>query len=463
MGWGKARPSAARTSGQLAATVAVAVGLGYLVALVPRELPSGNVELGALALVLLYAAVVAFSLRWLTRGDWFHPAAFPLLYVATCASLPIAYVIAFSEPLANPTIQSFDITPRLIAVFALTVVALAAGIAAGIRLPRLPRLTRERRVEFRHVLYAGRAVLLVALGSRLFTVITTYGLPYGTGSVTFGLTGALQAIAGVALLAGTVVVVLANVRLRRRTLAFPDLALLGSFAFATLLAGSRGELLAPALFVLFAHHTYVRKVGFAPLATAAIVLLVVFQGVSGARAGQGFLADPRLGVERTLGSIATPIQVQSLVMQRVPSRQGYLGGSTYVASAVRQVPGPIANAALGPPDDTASFELRRILEQTNPNFGYGFSLPSEGYLNFGLLGVPLVMVLVGGLLGWAYRQQVPRPSRPVHLLYPILVATLPIAFRSDAVEQMKLVLYPMLLLTAVLYLSSWRGQPSPGG
>jgi hypothetical protein len=343
------------------------------------------------------------------------------------------------------------------------VVGLAAGIAAGIRLPRLSGLTRERPVEFHQVLYAGRAVLLVALGARLFTVVTTYGLPYGTGSVTFGFSSALEAVANVVLFAGTVVVVLANVRLRRRTLAFPDLALLAGFAFATLLAGSRGELLAPVLFVLFAHHTYIRKVGLAPLATAAIAILIIFQGVEGARQGKPFLANPQLGIERTLGSIATPIQVQTLVMQRVPSRQGYLGGSTYVASAVRQVPGPIANAALGPPDDTASFQLRRILEQTNPNFGYGFSLPSEGYLNFGLLGVPVVMLLFGGILGWAYRQQAPLPSRPIHLLYPILVATVPIAYRSDALEQLKLVLYPMLLLTVVLYLSSWRRQSNRGG
>ena len=36
-----------------------------------------------------------FSFRWLRRGEWFHPWAFPILYLLACCTLPIAYLVGF--------------------------------------------------------------------------------------------------------------------------------------------------------------------------------------------------------------------------------------------------------------------------------------------------------------------------------------------------------------------------------
>ena len=433
---------------------------GLLAAQVPRDLPSGSRELGALALFLLFCGMFAFSLRWLRRGEWFHPWAFPILYLLACCTLPIAFLIGFNEPLANPGIDPLAVTPRLIAVFGLTAIGLIAGIAAGLRLPRLRRSDRATDVDFGGVLSAGRGLLVVALAARLFVFVNSYGVTYGQGSVAFGLAGALEAIANVVVFAAIVLIVFANVRLERRTLAPADLALLALFVLATLAVGSRGELLAPALFILWAHHAYVRRISFGAVAVTAAIVLVVFQGVSGTRVNEPFLQSPKQAVQRSLGSVATPVQVQSLLMTRVPARQPQLGGSTYTAALVRQAPGPVASSVLGQPTDTGSFEFRRIMGITSPHFGLGFAFPSEAYLNFDLVGVAIAALLLGGLLAFAYRQRAAVPARAIHVLYGILIATLPIGFRSDAVEHMKIILYPMLLLTVVLYLF---GRPRASG
>jgi len=156
-----------------------------------------------------------------------------------------------------------------------------------------------------------------------------------------------------------------------------------------------------------------------------------------------------------------------MLVERVPFETSFLQGSTYVASIERQLPGAIAVAVFGPPTNTASFEFRRLIGFSNPDAGFGFSLPSEGYLNFGLGGVLAAALMLGGLLGYAARRTAIRPTHARHLLYAILLATLPLSFRSDALQQIKTVLYPMLLSMLVLRLASslssrHRPEATPG-
>jgi len=61
-------------------------------------------------------------------------------------------------------------------------------------------------------------------------------------------------------------------------------------------------------------------------------------------------------------------------------------------------------------------------------------------------------VLLGAVVGWAWRRgrRVPASTRDV--LYPVLLAGLAYGLRSDALTQVKDVLYPML---AVWLVTSW--------
>ena len=58
-----------------------------------------------------------------------------------------------------------------------------------------------------------------------------------------------------------------------------------------------------------------------------------------------------------------------------------------MAAFERQLPSPIAIPLFGPPDDTAARRFRALVGFNNPNQGIGYSIPAEGYLNFGRFGV----------------------------------------------------------------------------
>jgi hypothetical protein len=166
-------------------------------------------------------------------------------------------------------------------------------------------------------------------------------------------------------------------------------------------------------------------------------------------------------VERTLGAVGTPVFITNRLVQSVPSAWPFALGSTYVAAVERQLPGPLATKIFGPPTGTGTFVFRRILHYTNPNNGFAFALPSEGYLNFGLEGALLAGGALGLFLAWAYRQQsADTVTQARHLLYPLAVATIPESLRSDAVASVKLILYPMLLLALAFWLARRHGVPA---
>jgi hypothetical protein len=149
-------------------------------------------------------------------------------------------------------------------------------------------------------------------------------------------------------------------------------------------------------------------------------------------------------------------------MRYVPDSEPLRLGSTYVAALQRQLPGPIALEILGPPTDTASFELRQMLGFYDPDAGFGFSLPAEGFLNFGLVGVVGACVVTGLLLGGSYaRRPAGLPDRALHVLYPLIVASLPLSLRADAVQQIKTVLYPMVFAAVVFALARQGDEPEP--
>jgi O-antigen polysaccharide polymerase Wzy len=459
-----ARPSAARPHDRErlwigVAVAAMAVALGAAIPTLLAEIRLGDVRDLALLLTAAFGVLVGFSSVRLARRDWFHPYAFPLLYISFVCTAPIVYLVLLRGQLAA-RVGPEAVTAPLVGVFGLTVLGITAGIAAAQRWTREPVERHPRVVNYRTARSIGRLMLAAALALRCYSVLGQLGLTYGTGVVQFGVMASVETAASFLLLAGIVLVAVANAT-TGRTLGVVDAGLFGSFVALTLVSGSRGELVAPALFLLWAHHTYVRRIPLTAALAMTVVVVLVFQGVAGQRAGESFIAGTRPLVERSLLSVGTPVQVSALLMERVPSQSPYREGATYVASLERLLPGALSVAILGPPTSTASFEFRSILRFTNPNAGFGFSLPSEGYLNFGLAGAFFAALLAGAALGYASRRTAPIPTRALHLLYPILIATLPLSFRSDALQQIKGVLYPMLLLAFVFWLCS-RPRPRSG-
>lgn len=436
------------------AGVALGAGLAEASSLASTATARDVVLVAAGLLFLIFLSAVPR----LAAQDWFHPFAFPLTYLAFALTVPVGYIVLTHRPLYS-TLNPFSISVTLIATLALCLAGLAAGSAVGLRLaPRGQRETETRYVNQQSLRAVGRGLLLVALVLRGYSVVKGGARPYGSGALVYDAATALDTASVQAIFTGVALVTLGSVRSHRGLGTWLDRGLFGGYVLLTVSVGSRGELIAPIVFAMWVRHTYVRRIRFGPASAVALTVAVVLQGVGGVRANGPFIGSGTSAVERTLGSVGTPVQVTDLVIQHVPSDSPFRHGSTYLAALERQLPGPIARSVLGPPNEAGTAVLRSLIGFTNPNAGFAFALPAEGYLNGGLLGSLGAGLTVGLLLGYAYRR-VPRatlPTHGVHVLYPILVATIALSVRADALSEVKGVLYPMLAIAAAYRLAAVR-------
>ncbi|HEV2060388.1 MAG TPA: O-antigen polymerase [Solirubrobacteraceae bacterium] len=415
----------------------------------------------ALGATFAAASLLPFAIRRVAPGqNWFHPVLMPVAYLSLVLLAPLAYVVATQRGVAG--VQPGDVSLVLVCVLALTVAGFVAGVLTSLRFVE-PAAEETIPRSWSRVLLCGRAMLVIAIAMRTYSTIRGWGTPYGTGSVNFGTSGTLQTLTDFLSVTGPALVVLAQVRLRGAVAAPLDAVLFGVFCVMTLVAGSRGELLVPVIFALWVHHRNVSPISPRAVVIGCLAVAILFQAVQGARAGESPLTSPRDAIERTLTSVGVPMQVTSLTAANVPSQADHLLGKTYYESLARQLPGALAVSLWGPPRDTGTFALRRIVGFDSLDAGLGFALPAESYLNYGVAGALFIALLVGLLFGYAYQKQAGADlSRASHALYGFLIATLPLSLRADAVLQIKSVLYPMIATTIVLGLCRLQ-RPEPSG
>jgi hypothetical protein len=193
------------------------------------------------------------------------------------------------------------------------------------------------------------------------------------------------------------------------------------------------------------------------MAAAAIITLAGGAALAHHRAGEGLSpGSPAAIMQSAAGDVSSPAWLTQQTAAVVPFPLPYSHGSTYLAAAEGQVPGPLSRQ-LGVPQRTASAVFRDIISFHDPDQGYSESYPSEAYLNYGLRGCLGAGLFLGALMGWAWRRRQDIPVRARDLLYPVLLAGLVYGLRSDALTQVKDVLYPMLAVWAVL---RWYRLPS---
>lgn len=449
------------------ALLAVILGTGWAVSQVEGADLARRELLGLFCLG--FVLLLAFVTPRLADNEWFHPLAFPAVYAGIALLGPLAYIVGGDQVLLG--IGDDDVSETLV----LALGGCFAGLVGGCGLALAVTSSSDRAgslapVSYDGILKLGRLILVATILLRLPPAIQSIGQPYGTAtSYTYA---ALDSASAVLLFVGVIFTALGCVHRHGRIATRVDVGLIAFYALITLSVGRRGEMIAPLIFLLWAYHVYVSRLGFRTTLVAIIVVLTVFQGVVGIRGQDGFYAGSSSFVERTLGSIGTSMQVTYLTAEKVPRDAPHRDGRTYWAAIQYQPPGVVADYLFGAPTQTGTFALRDILGQTDPNSGLSFSLPAEGFLNFGVTGSLLAGLLVGGLLGLAYRRQVhgALPSRATQMLYPIMIATLPLSLRSDALTQVKFVLYPMLALVVVFAVqrtASHMSQPrarddSPG-
>jgi hypothetical protein len=293
--------------------------------------------------------------------------------------------------------------------------------------------------------------------------IVTYragGAAYGANSLSYGLTSLLSATATTFAVAGLAIVNADAGRANRLRdlLRGREWAALGLFMGAVAVSGQRAGLITMGVYLAWAYTTRVRAI---PWRAAVAVLLVVLWGgaaIAHNRAGDGLSpGTPSAVASNAVGDVSSPAWLTQQTVMHVPASSPYLHGSTYLAAAEAQMPGPVSRH-LGITSRTASAVFRGIIGFYDPNQGFAESYPSEAYLNFGLPGGLGAGLFLGAVMGWAWRKRRDQAARPRELLYPVLLAGLVYGFRSDALTQIKDVLYPMLIVWAVM---TWCRMEAP--
>jgi oligosaccharide repeat unit polymerase len=416
-----------------------------------------------LAVIGLFLAVVQVALYRLSGRDWLHPLVFPVFYMTVVFIAPVLWVLGTGRSLGY--IDHRSVSLRLLVVLLTTVVTFALGAVLASR-GRPSAAAPTSGTHYLRMRRIGRTLLVVVTLTRLIRVPLLLSVPYGAGQLEYDLNTWLNVVEGGLVFLGVIFTAIANTQLYRKVFRRFDLGLFGLFAVLSLVTGSRGELVAPILFAAWARHSYVKPLRLRQILPVVALVFLLFQAVvlyrSEYRAGLPVsTSQPVSWIEGMLRSIGTPVEITGTIVNTVPSQHPFVHGRTYLEAVVRQLPGPASRALFGPPTGTGTFVYRDILGIQTADAGFGFALPAEAYLNFGLPGVAGAGLLVGLAFGFAYRRQAPIPSRAVHLLYPVLLATLPLALRSDALFQIKLVLYPILALAVVYRLCRSPAYVSP--
>lgn len=449
--------------------------LGLVFALAPATasvwVAAGDREYGDLPLVFLFAAAlfpVLFTLASATNHgavgpEHFRPVALPGAYIGTVMTAPFLYMIVSEESIGS--IDS-DILSRRNMLISLSMVF---GYYFGIILARMlgQSLSSADRREphsapldnlaaLAKLRYCGRLLLACALVVKLRQGLATGGIyadAYGARQLEFDNNYSLGILADFMLYAGVICIFSASNILDGKPAARRDLMLVIAALLPSLfLLGSRGEVIAPILIYMWYLSRSTNSPRVLKLSALAIVPVTVFVGVGILRAGRSSARADVGFIETVVWNLSSPVTINSSLTNLFPAFREFYGGSTYWAAIVGQIPSPVQRLLNMRNDDTAALEYRDIIGFTNPNMGFGFSFPSEAYLNFGYSGVLVAGAILGFLFQVAYVAA--RSSRGLpSVMYPLVIGTLPYLFRSDALAQVKTVLYTFIIIVVVTIVS----------
>lgn len=430
---------------------------------------AGTLASWAAALALVVTALIAFAYKGRDAG-WLHPLSLPFALIAII-SLGAPLWVYFThqpvgllydsgyEPIADASTLAVAVSVTACKALTLVLIGYMIGVGAALALTRNDVLAvpRQGRQVFRcrDMRRGGLALMAIAVIAQLVVTALTTGTTYGADQLQYGLPSILGPIATTSLMAGLILVTLAASHTAkpsglRNLLRGREWIVFILYFLAVILTGQRGQLIAPAVYLVWIYGTQVRIIPVKWIVTGLIVALTVATMISNSRQNQGLWpGSPAALMQSAMGDVSSSAWLTQETVVHVPSAEGYMHGSTYLAAVEGQLPGPLSRAT-GAPTRTASAVFRDIIGFSNPNEGFAESFPSEAYLNFGSFGCFGAGLSLGILMGWAWRKRQDTAARPRNFLYPVILAGLVYGFRSDALTQIKDVLYPMLVVAALM-------------
>lgn len=416
------------------------------------------------------ALVIPFILLGIRRSksavgyvDPFHPLIFPLSYVAFSFLVPVWFSIILDRPVGSLA-RDVALSPGTAGLLILGIAGFALGAAVPFAGSKRGGTAPPSKAFGEAVITLGRLLMLVPLALMARGAATGAVVTRGVDQAEVTVIDTLHALLAPVTLASAVLLIAGHRTAQSEKLLRPvDWALLAVAAVLSAANGERGDVITLVLIVAVA--LTLRRRSMRPFLIAVGIIVVVAVGVLSYRSTAAGVtaAEERRVTDILLGDMAVAGFTTGATAAVVPKFYEYSDGRTLREAVIRQLPSPIAIPLFGPPNEAGARYFRTIIQLSDRNSGVGFSLPAEGYLNFGRPGIFAICGLLGMLMSWAYPRTDLRQGRAVGLLYPVLVATLPFGLRSDVLGGIKSVLYPFLIAAIVMVIARTVERNESGG
>lgn len=426
---------------------------------VPAQVvPAMLATLGVASAVIWIAARRAYR-----TNSPLGPAGLPVIYTTFVLVAPA--LVGAAGGFGRVFLPRGLVTPRLLGVLILFIVGLSLPLLLTPLGPEnrvSVRTERPRRSPFLRAV--GVVILAVAVLLRLAFVVR-----HGVGS--FGVVAGslspfesqLNVLASLTPLAAVFVLLGADDRPRFIEVGRPAAVLLGTWAVLSLLVGSRDELIAPALTLIWAWNYRRRPVPLVKLAVIGLSGFATLVAVGVARVGGNILVALQGFWATLLRPVGSATSTTALAVSVIPDPSPYVYGSTYWAALQGLVPG-VARSAVEAQQQTATLRFPAVIGYEGTS-GLGFSPVAEAYWNFGLPGTLGIALLFGAFLVVAHHRARAFPDSWIHVLYPLALTRIPLGLRTDFLQQVKGVLVVLLIFVTARWVDAriqqlaLRGRP----
>lgn len=413
----------------------------------------------ATAIGIVGASYVAGKLYYKAAGvpvNVFYPLGFPLAYLAFSFVAPPAYAVIRHTNLGTIRPDESGEVATWLMVWCVAAAATGAALALGLPKPPAPNRT-PRIIDGRRLVVFGRLSMIVLILTGLYGIAQGGVLARGLGQGQYSTADAVAALSVIFTPVAPVLCLLGHRVMGRRTmLRITDWLLIAGVLAVFSLNGNRGSSVGMiVLLAMWGARYGARRAAPLRLATLLVITLTLALGVLRYRTsiqGDAFIRN-KTRTEIVLGDLNVAAETTMGTQRSLDTGYPLAYGSTFFEEFKRLLPSPIAVPLFGPPKTTATLRYRDMIRLHDTKQGVGYSLPAEGLMNFGAIGMLAVCLVIGILIARSFTYGFGHADQGLTYLYFIVVANLPFGLRSDALGISKGILYGLFAVMIAVRLS----------